>query len=106
MFLYLHNTFRITPRIYGSIIFNILLFIASLSFTEVNTDPWQDGFYYLTLAIALLFNINDSVFQGAFASLIGRFPERYMNSLAQGKPRKEPTESETVSCRLWCQVRQ
>ena len=78
------NVFRITPRIYGSIIFNILLFIASLSFTEVNTDPWQDGFYYLTLAMALLFNINDSIFQGAFASLIGRFPERYMNSLAQG----------------------
>ena len=84
MFLYLHNIFRITPRIYGSIIVNILLFIASLTFTEVNTDPWQDGFYYLTLAIALLFNINDSIFQGAFASLIGRFPERYMNSLAQG----------------------
>ena len=50
----------------------------------MNTDPWQDGFYYLTLAMALLFNINDSIFQGAFASLIGRFPERYMNSLAQG----------------------
>ena len=51
----------------------------------MNTDGWQDGFYYLTLATALLFNVTDSIFQGAFASLIGRFPERYMNSLAQGQ---------------------
>ena len=50
----------------------------------MDTDSWQDGFYYLTLATALLFNVNDSIFQGAFASLMGRFPERYMNSLAQG----------------------
>ena len=64
---------------------NIILFIASLIFTKINTDPWQDAFYYLTLASALIFNSNDSIFQGAFASLIGRFPEKYMSSLALGK---------------------
>ena len=74
----------ISPRIYGSICFNILLFIPSLIFTKINTDEWQDLFYYITLAFALIFNMNDSIFQGAFASLIGRFPEKYMSSLSQG----------------------
>ena len=53
-------------------------------FTKINTDEWQDLFYYITLAFALIFNMNDSIFQGAFASLIGRFPEKYMSSLSQG----------------------
>ena len=77
--------FSISPRIYISIISNIILFIISLVFTKINTDSWQSIFYYLSLASALLFNVNDSVFQGAFASLVGRFPEKYMSSFAQGK---------------------
>jgi len=75
----------ISPRIYISIISNIILFIISLVFTKINTDSWQSIFYYLSLASALLFNVNDSVFQGAFASLVGRFPEKYMSSFAQGQ---------------------
>lgn len=75
----------ISPRIYGAISVNIVLFMASLIFTKIDTDPWQDAFYYLTLASALIFNSNDSIFQGAFASLIGRFPEKYMSSLALGQ---------------------
>ena len=81
----LDKFFSISPRIYGAISVNIILFIASLVFTKINTDPWQDAFYYLTLASAIIFNSNDSIFQGAFASLIGRFPEKYMSSLALGK---------------------
>ena len=88
--------FRITPRIYGSIISNIILFLLTLALSQVDTDSWQDGFYYLTLATALLFNINDSIFQGAFASLMGRFPERYMNSLAQGNHIKHLTNKSNV----------
>ena len=52
--------------------------------TKVDTDSWQNLFYYLTLASALLFNMNDSIFQGAFGSLIGAFPEKYMSALTQG----------------------
>ena len=66
LLLLLHNHFRnfdtffsISPRIYGAISVNILLFLASLIFTKIDTDPWQDAFYYLTLASALIFNSND-----------------------------------------------
>ena len=78
------NYFRISPRIFISIGLNILLFIFSLALTKVDTDSWQSWFYYLTLASALLFNINDSIFSGAFSSLMGRFPEKYMSSYALG----------------------
>ena len=77
--------FRISPRIYGSIVLNIVLFIFTLSMTKIDTDSWQNLFYYITLVSALLFNINDSVFQGAFCSLIGTFPEKYMSALSQGR---------------------
>jgi len=72
-------------RLNLALVANILLFILSLVFTQVNTDSWQTGFYWLTLAFAMLFNVMDSVFQGAFASLLGRFPPEYMSSLANGQ---------------------
>ena len=72
---------------------------------QVSTDSWQVGFYSLTLGFALLFNMSDSVFQvvsffliyishlvmihisfsteGAFSSVIGRFPSSYMGAMMQ-----------------------
>ena len=61
--------FGTKPRIYSALFINILLFTLSTIFTRVDTDPWQNGFYGLTLAFALLFNINDSVFQGFYKFL-------------------------------------
>jgi len=79
------HKFRTKPRIYFALLINILLFILSTIFTRVNTDSWQVGFYGLTLVFALLFNISDSIFQGAFSSEIGRFPASYMGSMMQGQ---------------------
>ena len=52
------------PRILVSLGANILLFLFSTIMTRVDTDSWQLTFYFLTLGCALLFNVNDSVFQG------------------------------------------
>ena len=73
------------PRILASLGLNILLFAASTIFTRLSTDSWQLGFYSLTLTFALLFNINDSVFQGAYTSIMARFPSRFMGSMMQGQ---------------------
>jgi len=75
----------IRPRIVVPLILNLFLFILSALFTKVDTDSWQVGFYSLTLGFALLFNMSDSVFQGAFSSVIGRFPSRYMGGMMQGQ---------------------
>ena len=86
----------------------ICLFCLTLTHShlvQVSTDSWQVGFYSLTLGFALLFNMSDSVFQvvsffliyishlvmkhisfsteGAFSSVIGRFPSSYMGAMMQ-----------------------
>ena len=74
-------------------------YICSQMLFKVDTDSWQVGFYGLTLGFALLFNMSDSVFQvwpheihvklylslnqGAFSSVIGRFPSTYMGGMMQ-----------------------
>ena len=79
------HRFSTRPRILASLGLNILLFAVSTVFTRINTDSWQLGFYGLTLSFALLFNINDSVFQGAFTTIIARFPSRFMGAMMQGQ---------------------
>ena len=79
------HRFSTRPRILASLGLNILLFAVSTIFTRIDTDSWQLGFYGLTLAFALLFNINDSVFQGAFTTVIARFPPRFMGAMMQGQ---------------------
>ncbi len=79
------HRFSTRPRILASLGLNIILFAVSTIFTRINTDSWQLGFYSLTLAFALLFNINDSVFQGAFTTIIARFPSRFMGAMMQGQ---------------------
>ena len=79
------HRFSTRPRILASLSLNILLFAVSTVFTRINTDSWQLGFYGLTLSFALLFNINDSVFQGAFTTIIARFPSRFMGAMMQGQ---------------------
>ena len=53
----------VRPRILLPLLLNVVLFGLSSLFTQLDTDTWQPGFYGLTLAFALLFNISDSVYQ-------------------------------------------
>ena len=98
----LGHKYSTKPRILISLMFNIVLFAVSTVFTRIDTDPWQLEFYGLTLAFALLFNINDSIFQGvsrhnkgrhqfnrmysgAYTSIMARFPPSFMGSMMQGQ---------------------
>jgi len=89
LFLFLNVIFghrlRIHPRLFFALAFNLVLFAITIIFTEVNTDSWQAGFYWMSLIFACIFNMNDSIFQGAFAILLGRFPQEYMSALANGQ---------------------
>ena len=55
---------RTRPRFLLSLCLNVVLFLISTILTRLDTDSWQLSFYFLTLTAALLFNINDSIFQG------------------------------------------
>jgi len=75
----------VRPRVLLPLALNTLLFLASSLLTQLDTDSWQTGFYGLTLSAALLFNISDSVYQGAFSSVVGRLPSQYMGAMMAGQ---------------------
>ncbi len=52
------------PRVIVALIFNTIIFAVSIIFTKVNTDSWQLGFYFLSLGLCIVLNMNDSIFAG------------------------------------------
>ena len=56
--------YQTRPRIIAALIFNTIIFAVSIIFTQVNTDSWQLGFYFLSLGLAIVLNMNDSIFAG------------------------------------------
>lgn len=56
--------FQTRPRIISALILNTIIFSVSIIFTQVETDSWQLGFYFLSLGFCILLNMNDSIFAG------------------------------------------
>ena len=56
--------YQTRPRIIAALIFNTIIFAVSIIFTQVNTDSWQLGFYFLSLGLCIILNMNDSIFAG------------------------------------------
>lgn len=56
--------FQTRPRIIAALVFNTIIFATSIIFTKVDTDSWQLGFYFLSLGLCIILNMNDSVFAG------------------------------------------
>jgi len=70
--------FKTTPRLLVSLILVILLFGVTCAFTKIETDEWQDEFWYITIVSIVLININSAIFQGGLLGLAGKFPPQYM----------------------------
>ncbi len=60
--------FKTTPRLLVSLILVILLFGVTCAFTKIETDEWQDEFWYITIVSIVLININSAIFQGMCSS--------------------------------------
>lgn len=58
------HRFKTQPRLLISLIFVIVLFIVTVTMTRIDTDSWQETFYYGTLASVVIININAAIFQG------------------------------------------
>ena len=56
--------YQTRPRIIIALISNTAIFCVSIIFTQVDTDSWQLGFYFLSLGLCILLNMNDSIFAG------------------------------------------
>ena len=79
------HRFRTQPRLLVSLCLVIALFAFTAAMTQVDTDPWQETFYYVTLLSVVAININGAIFQGGLLGLAGKFPPRYMGGVFSGQ---------------------
>jgi len=73
------------PRLLVSLSVVILLFVFTDVMVKLDTDSWQDIFYYVTLISVVIININAAIFQGGLLGLAGKFPPRYMGGVFSGQ---------------------
>jgi len=79
------HRFRTQPRLLVSLILVIILFAFTAGMTMVDSDEWQEAFLYITLASAVLININAAIFQGGLLGVAGKFPPQYMGGVFSGQ---------------------
>jgi len=79
------HKFRTQPRLVISLIAVIILFIFTSVMVQVDTDSWQSGFLYLTLASVVCINVGAAIFQGGILGVAGKFPPAYMGAVFGGQ---------------------
>ncbi|CAH1174004.1 unnamed protein product [Phaedon cochleariae] len=63
----------------------IALFTVFTVFTQVNTDSWQTGFFFTTMALLAFINATVATFQIATLVIVSRFPRDYMKAFLLGQ---------------------
>lgn len=61
--LYGHR-FRLHMRMIGSIIVVLVFFACNTVLIKVNTDEWQDTFFYITIFTVVVMNIGTAILSG------------------------------------------
>ena len=52
---------------------------------KVDTDPWQETFFVVTLVSVVFINTNAAIFQGGILGVAGKFPAAYMGAVFSGQ---------------------
>lgn len=63
----------------------LVIFIFTTLMTRVDTDDWQETFFWVTLASVVLINCFSAVFQGSVFGLGGLLPKKYTQALMAGQ---------------------
>ncbi|XP_057368673.1 equilibrative nucleoside transporter 1-like [Daphnia carinata] len=79
------HKFSFKLRIAGGLLGVVLLFTFTTALVELDTDPWQMSFYFITLVSAFFINVVSSIFQGGVCGLAGKFPSGYVNAVISGQ---------------------
>ncbi|XP_055599662.1 equilibrative nucleoside transporter 3-like [Uranotaenia lowii] len=72
-------------RIVGTQTMMILTLMITSILTQVDTDSWQNEFFWITMACAFIANASSSTLAGTVFSLAGQFPSRYVSSVVSGQ---------------------
>ncbi|KAF5287218.1 hypothetical protein FQA39_LY15995 [Lamprigera yunnana] len=89
MFLIINAVFnkRITlnKRMIGSLLLMLVLFIATTVFVKINTDKWQDLFFFTTMTTVVFLNVASAVLSGSIFGIAGRFTPKYITAVVSGQ---------------------
>lgn len=81
----LSHKISIHSRMLGSLVTILSLFIVTTVFVHVNTDAWQEGFFYLTLCTVVLLNMASAVLTGGLFGMLGKFSAAYISAASSGQ---------------------
>ncbi|CRK93626.1 CLUMA_CG007156, isoform A [Clunio marinus] len=72
-------------RMVGSIVIILLLFSVTTAFVKVDTDGFQNPFFYFTLLIVFIVNIFSAILSGGLFGIAGMFSSEYISAVMSGQ---------------------
>ena len=79
------HRFRTYPRLFIATVVVIVMLILADVLSAMNTDNFQDVFFYTMIVSIVVTSSGVSVFRGALFGLAATFPPAYMNAFLQGQ---------------------
>lgn len=74
----------LTPRIVVSILVEAAVFIATVVLAMVDSSSWQITFFYATMALVVVLNMANGVYQNSIYGVAARLPGKYSNAVVLG----------------------
>lgn len=72
-------------RMIGSMTIILLFFMMNTALVEVNTDAWQNEFFYITIGSVVIMNAATAILSGGLFGIAGLYPSEYMTAVVSGQ---------------------
>lgn len=82
---FIGHKIRLGIRMNGSLIVVFVIFLMNTALIKVDTDQWQDTFFYITIASVVVMNIATAIMTGGLFGICGQFPSEYMTAVVSGQ---------------------
>lgn len=72
-------------RMNGAYFVMTVLMALTTLFVHIDTDTWQDEFFFITIAIVIGLNAASAIATGSLFGIAGQFPSEYMTAVVSGQ---------------------
>lgn len=74
----------LTPRIVGSILVEVAVFVITVILAMVDSDSWPIVFFYVTMATVVILNMACGIYQNSIYGVAAKLPQKYSNAVVLG----------------------
>lgn len=71
----------------GSLVIILMFFLYNTTLIKVNTDSWQDEFFYITIGSVIVMNVGAAILSGGLFGTYKIFQAKKKNEKAKNKHR-------------------